>query len=246
MEIIAAGRLETPEEGFGLQQAILEDVGAGRRPPTALLWSSGPFVAATRPETRREGFAAAVKAASALGFPTLVRNSGGGAVAANEGTLSFSITYAVEDLRSGLYERYAELSSLIVGALRRLGIAAETGEVEGAFCPGEYSVRVGGPGGTKVAGLAQRVTRHAARVEALILVERTRELVPVLEAFYGALGLPFRPGSIGDLPVGAAEVSRALVREVERRYGALRSPLEEELAHRARSLVGTWSPAALS
>ena len=54
-----AGTLENPEDGFGLQQAMLEEVASGGRGPTALMWSSSPYVGATRPETRLPGFAAA-------------------------------------------------------------------------------------------------------------------------------------------------------------------------------------------
>src|SRR5215217_4367431 len=155
MEILVAGPFGDPEDGFGLQQAVLEEVAAEERGPTALMWTSSRYVGATRQETRLPGFAAATEAASGFGFPVLVRNSGGGAVAANRGSITFSLTFPVGDLRHGLYERYSE-----------------GGEVEGEFCPGAYSVRSGGPWGVKHAGLAQRVTRRAARLEALVLVSQ--------------------------------------------------------------------------
>ncbi len=149
MEILIAEHLDDPEVGFGLQQAVLEEVAAGERGPTALIWTSPRYVGATRQETRLSGFAAATSAAAELGFPVLVRNSGGGAVAANRGSLSFSLTFPVEDLRHGLYERYSEGLDLIASALRRVGVEAERGEVEGEFCPGAYSVRSGGPHGSQ-------------------------------------------------------------------------------------------------
>nr|MBA2712083.1 hypothetical protein [Rubrobacteraceae bacterium] len=83
VEILIAEPLDDPEIGFGLQQAVLEEIGAGERGPTALIWTSSRYVGATRQETRLPGFAAATEAASGTGFPVLVRNSGGGAVAAN-------------------------------------------------------------------------------------------------------------------------------------------------------------------
>ena len=214
----------------------------GTRGPTALLWTSSRYVGATRPEMRLPGFGEAVRFAEGAGFPVLVRNSGGGAVAANEGSISFSLTFPVEDLRHGLYERYGEGAGLIVAAMERVGIAAEAGEVEGEFCPGAYSVRTGGPGGIKVAGLAQRVTRRAARMEALVLVEKTAELVPVLEGFYGALGLPFRRGSVGDLPgTDVPGVVRALSEAVRERYpGAKETRLGQGTFERARELRESW------
>ncbi len=242
MELLVAQHLDNPEDGFGLQQAMLEEVASGDHGPTALVWTASPYVAVTRPETRLPGFEKAVAAARALGFPVLVRNSGGGAVAANEGSLSFSLTFPVEDLRHGLYERYTEGVELVAAALRRIGVDAEGGEVEGEFCPGAYSVRSGGPSGVKHAGLAQRVTRRVARLEALILVQRTEELVGVLERFYSALGMPFRRESIGDLPVDVPRVIEALVAEVRERYGEEEEEesVGKDLLAKVRSQRGEW------
>jgi lipoate-protein ligase A len=173
----------------------------------------------------------------------LVRNSGGGAVAANRGSLSFSLTFPVEDLRHGLYERYGEGLDLTASALRRVGVDAERGEVEGEFCPGAYSVRSGGPSGVKHAGLAQRVTRRAARLEALILVWDTAEIRSVLEHFYGLLGIPFRPESVGDMPGDVPRVMQALSEEVRARYEAVEGRILASTMERARSLRGEWHAA---
>ena len=240
MELLVAQHLDYPEDGFGLQQAVLEEVASGDRGPTALVWTASRYVGVTRPETRLPGFERAVAAARVLGFPVLVRNSGGGAVAANEGSLSFSLTFPVEDLRHGLYERYTQGVELVAAALRRIGVDAEGGEVEGEFCPGAYSVRSGGPSGVKHAGLAQRVTRRAARLEALILVLNTAELVDVLERFYGALGIPFRRESIGDLPADVPEVIEALAAEVRKRYRGEEATVGEDLLAKASSHRDKW------
>ena len=239
-EILVAGPFEDPADGFGLQQVVLEEVAARERGPTALLWTSSRYVGATRLETRLTGFGVAVEAAAELGFPVLVRNSGGGAVAANRGSVSFSLTSPVEDLRHGLHERYTEGLDLISSALRRVGVEAEGGEVEGEFCPGAYSVRSGGPWGVKHAGLAQRVTRRAARLEALVLVSQTDEVRAVLELVYSLLSLPFRPESVGDLPADVPRVIQALADEARARYGAEEGELGKRIMDRARSLRGEW------
>ncbi|WP_162924456.1 lipoate--protein ligase family protein [Rubrobacter indicoceani] len=229
-----------PEDGFGLQQAVLEAVGTGRLGATMLLWSSSPYVAATRLEARSAGFGAAVSRARTLGFPVMVRNSGGGAVAANEGSVSFSLTFPVADLRQGLYERYDEGVEVVAAALRRVGVAAEGGEVEGEFCPGAYSVRSGGWAGVKHAGLAQRVTKRAARIEALVLAEGTRELVPVLKSVYAALDKPFRAACLGDVEAGRRGIVEALEAEVAARYALTETALPEDLSERSRELRGGW------
>jgi octanoyl-[GcvH]:protein N-octanoyltransferase len=245
VKVLLPEALDEPEDGFGLQQAVLEEVGSRARGPTALLWSSERYVGLTRPETRLAGFPEAARRMRRLGFPVLVRNSGGGAVAANRGSLSFSITFPVEEFRQGLYERYAEGSDVIVAALRAFGVDAEAGEVEAEFCPGAYSVRSGGARGLKVAGLAQRVTQRAARVEALILVSGTAEIRHALSELYPALGLPFRPEGVGDLvgengPLRVQEVARALARELGRSYEATEAAVGDTLCSRARELRGSW------
>jgi octanoyl-[GcvH]:protein N-octanoyltransferase len=241
VQILNVQGLARPDDGFGLQQAVLEEVSTGARGPTALLWTSSRYIGATHPETRLPGFGAAARLAEEAGFPVLIRNSGGGAVAANEGSISFSLTLPVEDLRHGLYDRYAEGADLLVEALGKLGVAAEAGEVEGEFCPGAYSVRIGGYSGAKIAGLAQRVTRRAARLEALVLVTKTVELRRVLERFYGALDLPFRPESVVDLlGVDVPAAIEALSEAVRERYEAREAGIGEETFERARSLRERW------
>ncbi len=240
MEILVADPFENPEGGFGLQQAVLEEVASGERGPAALMWSSSPYVGATRPETRLEGFAGAARSVRDLGFPVLVRNSGGGAVAANGGSLSLSLTVPVEDLRHGLYERYADGVELVVSALRQVGVEAEGGEVEGEFCPGAYSVRSGGARGVKHAGLAQRVTRRAARLEVLVLVEDTGPVREALARFYGGLGLPLRPSCVADLPAGLPDVVAALSEEVRGRHGGRAGTIGAGTLEKARALRERW------
>ena len=242
VETLTAGYFDNPEDGFGLQQVILEDVAAGRRGPTALSWTSSRYVAPTSREKRLPGFGRAAEIAEGLGFPVLVRTSGGGAVAANRGSISFSLTFPVQDLRHGLYERYAEGVALISSALRSLGVPAEAGEVEGEFCPGAYSIRSGGGRGVKHAGLAQRVKKRAARLEALVLVSDTAALIPVLERFHKALGLPFRPDSLGDVDASVSQVVEALSEEVRKLYGSTTAALDAEAPElgRARAMRGSW------
>ena len=130
-----------------------------------------------------------------MGYPVLVRSSGGGATAADEGTFGFSIIRPTDETESrrGIRERYDEAAALVLGAFSRLGVMAEVGEVRDEFCPGDHSIRVGdGEGGMKVVGIAQRITRRATSVGGIVLVEGELELARVLERVYDAMHLPFR------------------------------------------------------
>ena len=216
MEILVTDPLDDPEDGFGLQQAVLEEVAAHQRGPAALMWTSSRYVGATRLETHLPGFAVMTEAVSELppraGAELRRRGRGG-----EPGPLSFSLTFP-EDLRTAFTN--VTLRAWISSPQRcaESGSRQEGGEVAGEFCPGAYSVRSGGPWGVKHAGLAQRVTRRSARLEALVLVSETDEIRAVLEHVYGLLGLQFRPESIGDLPADVSQVIQALTEEVRGRY----------------------------
>ena len=219
---------------YGYVRTIFDQVAAAQRPATVSITPSTRHVGVTRRDTFRPGFADAVRAANGEGYPVLVRSSGGGATAADTGTFGFSIIRpAREEIGRGIPERYYEAAALVLGAFSRLGVAAEVGEVRDEFCPGDHSVRVGGwENGMKLCGIAQRVTRRATSVGGIVLVEGEEDLARVLERVYGALELPFRPGSVGsarragcDAPVEA--FLEAFAAEAEARYGATRVPLDE-------------------
>lgn len=100
-------------------------------------------------------------------------------------------------------------------------------------------MRSGGRRGVKHAGLAQRVTKRAARIEALVLADRTAGLVPVLEEVYRSLGKPFRAGCVGDV-AGRDAVAAALAAEVASRYDLVETPMTDELLTRAVEQRGSW------
>jgi hypothetical protein len=79
-----------------------------------------------------------------------------------------------------------------------------------------------------------------ARLDSLILVSETDEIREVLGRFYGALELPFRPGSVGGLNASVPRVVEALSEEVGERYGAVGGRIGAGTLHRARSLREEW------
>lgn len=242
MDLLLPGRFEDPVTASGYFRTVFDQVAAGERPATVSITPSTRHVGVTRRDTLRSGFADAVKVANDDGYPVLVRSSGGGATAADTGTFGFSVIRpAQEEMGRGIGERYDEAAALVLGAFSLVGLRdAEVGEVRDEFCPGDHSIRVGGwEGGMKLCGIAQRVTRRATSVGGIVLVEGEEELARVLTKFYGSLGLPFRPESVGsarragnDAPVEA--FLDAFAAEAEVRYGARRVPLDAETLALAR------------
>jgi octanoyl-[GcvH]:protein N-octanoyltransferase len=234
MELLLPERFERPATAYGYQRVIFEQVAAGERSATVSITPSTRHVGVTGRDTFRTGFANAVHASRQEGYPVLVRSSGGGATAAHYGTFGFSIIRPATDdeARRSIRERYDEAAALVLGAFSRLGVRAEVGEVRDEFCPGDHSIRMGSwEDGAKLAGIAQRVTRRAASVGGLVLVEGEGELARVLEHVYAAMRLPFRKASVGSLrragsEAGIGEVIGAFAAEAALRYGAVRVPLD--------------------
>ena len=241
MDLLTPQRFEDPGMAYAYQRAVFEGVATGERPPTVSITPTTLHVGVTKRDTRRPGFEDAVRAANGEGYPVLVRGAGGGATAAGPGTLGFSIIRPSkpEEARRGVGERYDEAASFVLAAFSRLGFdGAEVGEVRDEFCPGDHSIRVGSfENGTKIVGIAQRLTSRAASVGGIVLVHGEGDLARVLRRVYGALSLPFRAGSVGSMRAaghGASveEVVRAFAQEAEARYAATRAPVDGRLMDR--------------
>jgi lipoate-protein ligase A len=243
IELLLPGRFEEATTAYGYVRTIFDQVAAGERGPTVSITPSTRHVGVTRRDTFRPGFADAVRASREEGYSVLVRGAGGGATAAHYGTFGFSIMRPSDTIESrrGIRDRYDEAAALALGALARLGVRAEVGEVRDEFCPGDHSIRVGGwESGMKVVGIAQRVTHRATSVGGIVLVEGEEDLARVLERVYGAMHHPLRRESVGSLrragcEAGVDEVVGAFATEAALRYDAARVPLDEQTLELARS-----------
>src|SRR5918993_543123 len=250
MELLLPGRFEDSATAYGYVRTIFDQVAGGSRPATVSITPSTRQVGVTRRDTFRPGFRDAVRAAGEMGYPVLVRSSGGGATAADRGTFGFSTIRPADEKESGrgITERYDEAAALVLGAFSRLGVMAEVGEVRDEFCPGDHSIRVGGrEGGMKIVGIAQRITRRATSVGGLLLVEGERDLAGVLERVYGAMHLPFRSESVGSLrragyEVGTQNAIEAFAAEVEQGYNAVRVPLDKKTLELASISASQHAP----
>ena len=243
MELLRPDGFESATTAYGYTRTIFEEIASGGRPAVFSISPSVRHVGVTTKDTHRPGFGEAVRLANGEGYPVLVRGAGGGAIAAGTGTFGFSVIRpAGGDPGAGIGRRYDEAVSLALAGLLRLGVRAEVGEVRDEFCPGDRSLRVGGfEGGMKLVGIAQRVTRRAASVGGIVLVSGEGGLARVLELFYDAIGMPFRPGSVGSLRRAGSEATvgeamDAFAEEARCRYGAEPSPLDGRTLEKARSL----------
>jgi lipoate-protein ligase A len=123
-EIVHPGPL-SPLTHLALDQVMLEEVDAGRRPPTLRIWEwAGPAVIIGSFQSLRNEVD--LEAANARGIEVVRRISGGGAMFVEPGnTITYSL-YVPGSLVDGLsFERsYAFLDDWVLGALRDVGIDA--------------------------------------------------------------------------------------------------------------------------
>jgi lipoate-protein ligase A len=186
---------QQPLRDMAVSRALLMQVARGEIEPALRLYRPGPTIAFGRLDALRPGFGEAVGVARAHGFEPVLRMSGGHAAAYDQGSVVYEEITPGQRLTDGLTERFEDVSQRMAAALERLGLDARVGELPGEYCPGRYSVNLGGR--IKVVGTAQRVIRGAALIGAIVLVRRGARLRSVLLDVYAALDLEWDPATAG-------------------------------------------------
>jgi lipoate-protein ligase A len=190
---VLRGRLAEPEADDERTAALLER--AVDDEPALRVWQPPKQCSFGRRDARAPGYAAARDIATEHGFPPRERRTGGRAVAYTGSTVAFALATPIEDVRSGLDERYDGAAMAVQRALWRLGVPAQQGEPAEAFCAGNHSLSWRG----KIAGLAQRVQRGVALVGGIVIVDGHQAIAEVLEPVYAALEVPLDPDTVGSI-----------------------------------------------
>lgn len=198
-----------PEDGYldtGISAALMRQVSRGELGSTIRLHRTGPILAFGRLDKLRPGYGRAVAIAREHGYEPVERLAGGRAAVFHEGTISFSQAVRSGE-RAGAYSgtrgRFAAMASAIADALSELGIDARVGEVDGEYCPGEFSVNARGE--SKLAGIGQRVIVGGAHVGGVIVVRGAGRIRAVLEPVYEALELEWQPARTGSVALEAGD-----------------------------------------
>jgi len=180
-----------------VSHALLRRVARGDAPESLRLYRPDDALLFSGLDARRPGYARAVELARAAGFEPVVRLAGGHAAVFLASSLAFAWASPDPEAALRIRPRFERLAGWVVAALRRLGLDARVGELAGEYCPGEFSVHVGGR--FKVMGVGQRVIRGGAHVGGVITVADSERLRAVLEPVYAALELDFRPETAGGI-----------------------------------------------
>lgn len=116
------------------------------------------------------------------GTSVCVRPSGGAAVPLHPGILNLSIILPNPKRDISIHRDFRFMADWISQAVYPWTHDVHTGEIEGAFCPGDYDVSIGG---RKFCGIAQRRQAKAYIITAFIIVEgHGDELSAGIRRFY--------------------------------------------------------------
>ncbi|SEB26245.1 Biotin/lipoate A/B protein ligase family protein [Paenibacillus sp. 276b] len=154
-------------EAFAWEEVMCRRVGEGQLPVAHIWRHPDAFVAGLR-DRRLPQAVEAMERIRSQGTAVCVRPSGGAAVPLNPGVVNVSLILPNPGRAINIHDDFREMASLIAESLTPWSSQARTGEIEGAFCPGDYDVSVGG---LKFCGIAQRRQAKAYIITAFIIVE---------------------------------------------------------------------------
>lgn len=228
-----------------ISHSILSAVAEGRLGATLRLHTPGAVVAFGRADRVTPGYHAAIRSARAHGFVAIERLAGGRAAVFHEKTIAFSLATPETESKSGIRERFALIATLMADAFVALGVDARVGQVPGEYCPGDWSVNVGGT--TKVMGVGQRLVRGAAHIGGVVVVDDGRRIRDVLIPVYRALGLDWDPrtaGSLADRSPGITPklVFQSIENQFAERFNLVENGLPTDVLRHADDLVADHLP----
>jgi len=228
-----------------VSHATLNAVARGEIGEVLRIHAPLPVVAFGRADRVQARYPQAVRAAGAHGFGAIERLSGGRAAVFHEATLAFAWAIPEEDPRSGIRERFQTVAEVMAAAFESLGIDARIGELPGEYCPGEWSVNVGGK--VKVMGVGQRLIKGAAHLGGVVVVDDGDRIRDVLIPVYRALDLDWDPrtsGALADRAPGldTGRVTAAIIDATSRRFDLEPGHLPQSVIDDATGLLPDHLP----
>lgn len=153
---------------FALDELLCRNAGAGG-PAICHLWRHPrAFVLGLR-DSRLPYAGHAIEQFRAQQWSVAVRNTGGAAVPLDAGVINISLILPkVLEAGQHFHHDFELMAALIRDALRNTGVTVDTGEIQGAFCPGDYDLSIRG---LKFCGIAQRRQAKSYIVQAFIIAE---------------------------------------------------------------------------
>ncbi len=192
-------------EPMAWEELMCRRVGQGH-PPVIHMWTHEDAMTIGLRDRRLSGAVEAMKQFRQEGTSVAVRASGGAAVPLKPGVLNLSIMLPNPKQRINIHDDFRFMAEWISRAVHPWSVQVHTGEVDGAFCPGDYDISIDG---RKFCGIAQRRQAKAYMITAFVIVEGNgEELAAQIKRFYDLATGPqdadknypiVRPGTMGGL-----------------------------------------------
>lgn len=166
---------------FAIDDALTLSTSNKSSPPTMRLWSHPETIVLGIPDARLPFIERGVKLLAEHGNHVIVRNSGGLAVALDEGVLNMSLI--LPDVKKiSIHDSYDLMFQFIKEMLSYLTSNIEAYEIKGSYCPGDYDLSING---VKFAGISQRRIRNGAAIQIYIDVNgNSKKRANLIKQFY--------------------------------------------------------------
>lgn len=191
-----------PEDNILLDDVLAREVARGERLPTIRVWRHAPKqgLVVSKRDVASANKADIYREMMHVGWPIIVRPTGGTAVPHGEGVLNLSLLFPRVHQTATTDAYYRLLCGFLIGWLDELGLKGVTGALPGSYCDGNYNVLVDGKKlvGTAQAwrgGLAGIKSRHPGFVlaHACIVIDVNLELATkAMNQFYTVAGDSYR------------------------------------------------------
>ncbi|WP_373894011.1 biotin/lipoate A/B protein ligase family protein [Virgibacillus sp. CBA3643] len=166
---------------FAIDDALSLSVSDEKTPPAIRLWVHPDTIVLGIPDARLPYIEDGVKLLNERGYHVVVRNSGGLAVALDDGVLNISLILpGVKHI--SIYDCYEAMVSFVKYMLRDVTNEIEAYEIVGSYCPGDYDLSIHG---RKFAGISQRRVKDGAAIQIYLDVEGNNfERAALIRKFY--------------------------------------------------------------
>lgn len=156
-------------EAFAIDEIESERVAAGER-PLLHVWRHDKALVLGLRDRRLPQAKEAMNRYVEQGWSVMVRNSGGALVPLDAGVLNLTLIQPNPPGTVRIHDDFGQMAELIADAVQLVQERADvrTGEIAGAYCPGDYDLSISG---VKFCGIAQRRRLGAYAIQAFIVVE---------------------------------------------------------------------------
>ncbi|GEN46002.1 lipoate--protein ligase family protein [Alkalibacillus haloalkaliphilus] len=172
--------LSTISQSFATDDALCLSVSQSKE-TVMRYWVHEPTIVLGIPDSRLPHIQDGVHYLSEQGYNVIIRNSGGLAVALDEGVLNISLIFP-DTKQSDIHDGYEAMVGFIKWLFQDEQPMIEAYEIEQSYCPGSYDLSINGQ---KFAGISQRRVKNGSAVQIYLCVEGDgSQRAELLKQFY--------------------------------------------------------------